>query len=401
MADPQSKRGAQRLVQADENVVYWFINDKDGNPVTGRRAKSMRDEARWIWNSLGKNGHTPKRWGDADSVLCELNYKSHHITINIYPAWHAKFVEETPAPAPKRSASEAPESKPAKKKYRGRKKANQSGSADGPLPPADPASAPSTSAVPILTLALSASSSAPPPVSAPAPVSIAPSPSVISAGPILQLPPPAVPLLSTASQSITLLSPINLSAALTKNLPIQMEMDSNNPLVPTSDLSMSTPAATAAGPSMSTPVAKAAGPSTSKPAAAAVGAGPAVTAVNNPLVFLGDSTAPTTRADFIADVAKPSQEQEGHEVRQGKISPPKQDQVGEASAYCLAEDCADALLDRNLCLIDYIEKKEIPLPGKVQSDVFDRYYSGLTKEEMKVWADKSKHKKSTKRRMHE
>ncbi|KAF8164359.1 hypothetical protein K438DRAFT_1775514 [Mycena galopus ATCC 62051] len=375
----------------------------------------MRDEARRIWNSLGKNGHTPKRWGDADSVvrsyytgemrrvfpelqLCELDYKSHRIAINIYPAWHAKFLEETPAPAPKRSASEAPENEPAKKKYRGHKKANQSGSADDPLPPADPASAPSASAVPILSLAPSASSSAPPPVSAPAPVSIAPSPSVISAGPIPQLPPPAVPLLSTASQSIRLPSPVHLSAAVTKNLPIQMEVDSDNPLAPTSGSSTSTPAATAAGPSMSTPVAKAAGPSTSKPAAAAVGAGPAVTAVNNPLAFLGDSTAPTTRADFIADVAKPSQEQEGHEVGRGKIYPPKQDLVGEASVYGLAEDCADALLDRNLYLIDYIEKKEIPLPGKVQSDDFDRYYSGLTKEEMKVWADKSKDEKKDKKK---
>ncbi|KAF8214799.1 hypothetical protein K438DRAFT_886299 [Mycena galopus ATCC 62051] len=329
MADPKSKRGAQRLVQDDENVVYWFIEDKDGNPVTGRRAKSMRDQARQIWKSLQKKGQTPARWGDADSVvrsyyagemrrffpelqLCELDFKSHRIAINIYPAWHAKWVAETPAPALKRSASQAPEGEPVNKKYRGRKKANQSSSADDLLPPTDPASALSASGVPTSSSALSASSLAPPPVLALAPVSIAPSPSVISAGPIPQPPPPAVPLLSTASQSITLPSPVDLSAAVTKNLPIQMELDSDIPLAPASGPSTSTPAATAAGPSTSTPAAKAAspststpaakaaspstntpaakvsGPSTSTPAMTAIGAGATVTAVRALCLFVSD-----------------------------------------------------------------------------------------------------------------
>ncbi|KAF8155058.1 hypothetical protein K438DRAFT_1777937 [Mycena galopus ATCC 62051] len=377
----------------------------------------MRDEARRIWKSLRMNGHIPERWGDADSVirsyyagemrrffpelqLCELDFKAHRIAINIYPAWHARFatVEETPAPAPKRSASEAPESEPAKKKPRGRKTAKQSGSTDDLLPPADPTSAPSASAVPISSLAPSASSSAPPPVLAPVLVSITPSPSVISAPQPSHssLPPPAPPLVSPPSQSSMVPSPVDLSAA-TVAVNKNMELDSDLPIAPASGPSMSTSAGMAAGPSESTSApATAAGPSMSAPATTAVGAGPAVTAVDNPLAFLGDSTGPTTRADFIADVTKPKQER--REVGPGKIYPPEQDQVGEASAYRLAdsEDRADALLDRNLCLIDYIEKKEIPLPGKVQSDVFDRYYSGLTKEELKVWADKSKDEKKDK-----
>ncbi|KAF8130015.1 hypothetical protein K438DRAFT_1788898 [Mycena galopus ATCC 62051] len=340
----------------------------------------MRDEARRIWKSLRTNGHIPERWGDADSVirsyyagemrrffpelqLCELDFKAHRIAINIYPAWHARFAtaEETPAPAPKRSASEAPESEPAKKKPRGRKTAQQSGSADDLLPPADPTSAHSDSAVPISSLAPSASSSAPPPVLTPAPVSIAPSPSVISA---LQpshssVPPPAPPLVSPPSQSIVVPSPVDLSAAtvaVNKDI-LPREVDSDLPLAP------------ASGPSTGTPTTTAAGSSTRTPATTAVGAGAAVTAVNNPLMFLGDSTAPTTRADFIADVAKPKAKS-------------KKDTKSDEVKYIRPNKTKSA---RNLCLIDYIEKREIPLPGKVQSDVFDRYYGGLTKEELKVF----------------
>ncbi|KAF8127107.1 hypothetical protein K438DRAFT_1949111 [Mycena galopus ATCC 62051] len=349
----------------------------------------MRDEARRIWNSLGKKGQTPERWGDADLVvrsyyagemrrffpelhLCELDYKSHRIAINIYPAWHAKWVAETSPPALKRSASQAPEGEPAKK-YRGRKKANQSSSADDLLPPADQTSALSASGVPTSS-SLSALSSAPPQVLAPTPVSIAPSPSVISAPQPSHssLPPPAPPLVSPPQSSVVPSPTVDLSAvtvAVKKNIPIQMEVDNDLPIVPASSPSTSTLAATAAG------------PSTSAPATTAVGAGPAVGVVDNPLAFLGDTTAPTTRADFIADVAK---------TKAGKS---KKDAKADQVKYVRPNKTKSA---RNLCLIDYMEKNNIPLPGKVQSDVFDQYYSGLTKDQKKAWADKSKEEKKDK-----
>ncbi|KAJ7506330.1 hypothetical protein B0H11DRAFT_2327388 [Mycena galericulata] len=146
MADAQSLRGSKRLAEDDENVMYWFIEDKDGNVVSGSRIKAARAQARKIWNYLQSKNRLPPHWNDADSVvrsyfasemclhfpelqLCELDYKAHRIATIIYPGWHKKMKQE-PKLEPdileaeasgvvagtKRVASEQPSDEPAAKK---------------------------------------------------------------------------------------------------------------------------------------------------------------------------------------------------------------------------------------------------------------------------------------------
>ncbi|KAJ7884363.1 hypothetical protein B0H14DRAFT_2564419 [Mycena olivaceomarginata] len=278
--------------------------------------------------------------------LCELDYKSHRIAINIYPAWRRDNVELIkPRRAPLHSLRQRGRRYKLPKASQSRRNIKHARNRINPVPQTTYFRLlillphPPLQLSPILSSTPSASSSAPPPISASAvlsPVSIAQSASALSAGPIPQaspssVPPPSIPLLSIASQSTALPSPLDLLAATVaanKNLPIQMEVDSQ----------------------LHPAIARASGPSTTTiPAATAVEAGPTVITISDPFLksasaFLGDSAAPTTRADFISNVAK----------------------------------------------TNYIEKNKIPLPGKVQSDVFEEYFSGLTKEEKKVWKEKSK-----------
>ncbi|KAJ6511946.1 hypothetical protein C8R47DRAFT_674021 [Mycena vitilis] len=183
MADAQSQRGSKRLVEDDENVTLWFIEDeKTGKPVSGARAKAMRSQARKIWTYLKGLGKLATQWGNVDSVarsyyagemrrffpelrLCDLDYKADRIAVLSYPGWYStgsskvKLEEDTHedlcvddasavVTGEKRAASAAPDNEPAAKKAataqakpQKKKKARSSTMAPPALPPSPSAAA--------------------------------------------------------------------------------------------------------------------------------------------------------------------------------------------------------------------------------------------------------------------
>ncbi|KAJ6498755.1 hypothetical protein C8R45DRAFT_93866 [Mycena sanguinolenta] len=109
MSDPVTQRGSGRLVKDDANVMFWYIQDKDGKTVSGKRIKAIRAHARQIWSHLLSIGKAPDTWSNATSVvrsyyagemrrqfpelqLCDLDYKSHSIATEIYPGWRMTYI---------------------------------------------------------------------------------------------------------------------------------------------------------------------------------------------------------------------------------------------------------------------------------------------------------------------
>ncbi|KAJ7202621.1 hypothetical protein GGX14DRAFT_653862 [Mycena pura] len=109
MQDVQLLRGRKRLIEGDENVMLWFIEDENGDPISGSRAKKAREEARKIWIYLATKGHAPPQWNNASSFarnyyvsemrkmfselrLCELDYKSHRIATQNYSGWYKHYL---------------------------------------------------------------------------------------------------------------------------------------------------------------------------------------------------------------------------------------------------------------------------------------------------------------------
>ncbi|KAJ7824107.1 hypothetical protein B0H14DRAFT_3729123 [Mycena olivaceomarginata] len=132
MSDAKAQRGSKPLSEDDENVMFWFIEDEDGNSIPGQRAKAARDQARKIWRYLDRSGRLPDCWNEADT-LCENDYKANRIATLIFPNFlkhcNSKVKEEIKEDSEdadnaaaavvagkKRAASEAPDDEPASKR---------------------------------------------------------------------------------------------------------------------------------------------------------------------------------------------------------------------------------------------------------------------------------------------
>ncbi|KAJ7272105.1 hypothetical protein C8J57DRAFT_1599085 [Mycena rebaudengoi] len=107
MSDAQNLRGSRRLSN-NENVMCWYIETAQGEPVPGSRAKVIRDQARKLWAHLHQTGNAPLHWEDATSHardyyacemyhkypelrLCDDDYKVHRIATQCYPGWAEKY----------------------------------------------------------------------------------------------------------------------------------------------------------------------------------------------------------------------------------------------------------------------------------------------------------------------
>jgi hypothetical protein len=102
ISDAKALRSSKRLSEDDENIMFWFIEDEDGNSIPGQRAKAARGQARKIWRYLDRLGRLPDCWNEADTVassyytgemrrffpdlqLCENDYKANRIATLIFP----------------------------------------------------------------------------------------------------------------------------------------------------------------------------------------------------------------------------------------------------------------------------------------------------------------------------
>lgn len=182
MKEAQSQRGSRRLAD-DENVMLWFIEDQEGNSITGSRAKAARAKARPIWGYLHGQSRLPGRCNDADIVvrsyyagemhrefpelrLCDFDYKAHRIATMTFPNWVKNYKNpnsikgepdiEDDVSITKRSASDPPDGEPvSKKKNLGKPKqktrtynvpASTPSTTTTPIPPTRPPSVPLTRA---------------------------------------------------------------------------------------------------------------------------------------------------------------------------------------------------------------------------------------------------------------
>ncbi|KAJ7125552.1 hypothetical protein C8R43DRAFT_1135395 [Mycena crocata] len=368
MTDAQSKRGSKRLSADDENMMLWFIEDKDGEPITGQRAKAARAQARKIWIYLNSEGRLPasQHWNDADSVarsyyagemrryfpelmLCELDYKAHRIATLIFSGWIKTFLrdnelkvepgladeeaEETVAGKKKRSASQPPEDEPAPKR-----KSNSNSKPRNPAPAAAPLPQPSP----------------PSPVAA-----------------------PASRVVDTPSNT----EPTSKRTDSMDTEPVRR--------LPIASLSVGTSAMTGTAPAVDHSAAPA--PLEAAPPQRAVSAGQAVPPravsavepiltttyteqVDDPLAALGNSTAPLTRTEFVEkatrkDAPKATRAKKNKAANTEGEGMARQEKI----VYLRASGSKTA---RNLCLMDYITKK-----GRVTKAQFDPYFDNLSAED--------------------
>ena len=99
----QGEKGHSRCAKG-ENVAMLFVEDENGNPVDGHRAKNMRKHAFSIFGSLLQRNKAPEKWMDgprevhkeyedemvrvfSEFALCENHWKAHHMASAIYSSW--------------------------------------------------------------------------------------------------------------------------------------------------------------------------------------------------------------------------------------------------------------------------------------------------------------------------
>jgi hypothetical protein len=108
-----TKRGERGNARAShgENVMMQYVEDEQGNPISGDRAGEIRRAGRSLWTQLATAGVAPKTWTKADMNsseffkhemrkrfpelrLCEANWKIEQIAIDYYPSWHTHHSKE-------------------------------------------------------------------------------------------------------------------------------------------------------------------------------------------------------------------------------------------------------------------------------------------------------------------
>ncbi|KAG6898906.1 hypothetical protein C0993_002927, partial [Termitomyces sp. T159_Od127] len=95
------------------NLMTWYVEDADGNPVDSHKVSQIRANARSVWFFLKDQGIAPPTWAEAhigvlnyfEHHLCsrhpELayganNWKAHQVAINNYPSWVAFHLTRPP-----------------------------------------------------------------------------------------------------------------------------------------------------------------------------------------------------------------------------------------------------------------------------------------------------------------
>ncbi|KAF7356060.1 hypothetical protein MVEN_00935800 [Mycena venus] len=347
MSDAKGQRGSKRLAEEDENVMFWFIEDENGDsiPVT----------------ILAKCGASSQSSSCVNATIKRTALRP-LIFPNFIKRRDVKIKEEikedsdvmnTAAAAvvagEKRAASETPDDEPAPKRT--------AASGRKPTPAALSAAPEPVSAAPV---------SLPP---APAPATTEPAPPLPPAAPSQPAPPsqpalpshptppshPAHPILVSTPPATTLVS---VAPAGT----LSMGNDPNlAPAINNTDT---------AGPPTAT------GPIPVTPQVTALAAGKST--VENPLAFLGDPKGPTTRADFVAGTsAGPVKKKPG--ARSNKMD----QQSGDGTKPVILHK-SNAKTARGLCLHDYIHAH-----GSVAKPVFDTYFGSLPPADLKMWEERS------------
>ncbi|KAJ7300796.1 hypothetical protein DFH08DRAFT_979327 [Mycena albidolilacea] len=445
MSDSTTQRGSGRLVKDDVNVMFWYIQDKDGKTVSGKHVKAMRAHARHIWSHLLSINKLPDKWSNATSVvqnyyagemrrpfpelqLCDLDYKSHRITTEIFPGWRTTYITNkapiklesdidddlddnvtkadnnehglvvgnkrsatappAPEPAPKKSKSAAkPRSlNPKPVTTRGPKRPTSLASTAGPSSAAPalhtedpplPLSASSTSSsasAPSDILSVSSSTSAASASSSAVPAILSTSASASS----VSSPGPAA--ISTTSGSVSALTALICvfgSPAISSevsSIPTPPPIPPPVAAPPSPDhtaLDLLARAALRTDVPIEKPVSQ--GPSSAvTPGSEPVKSTPTIpvagpSMVDNPLAHLGRPSGPTTRAEH----------SHATQLIIYWTEPAKS-----ATEFMRVTKTNSA---KNLCLKKYIEDN-----GEVTKEVFNAYFDSLGKAQLKVFQDASK-----------
>ncbi|KAJ3756995.1 hypothetical protein EV360DRAFT_71506 [Lentinula raphanica] len=101
-------------IRGELNVGQRFVELESGEPISGSRAKSLRNEAYTCFQGYLDEGKAPATWGQAsyevkahfisvlttnfpELCLCEENWKVKHLATNLYPNWKSgkKFTKKT------------------------------------------------------------------------------------------------------------------------------------------------------------------------------------------------------------------------------------------------------------------------------------------------------------------
>ncbi|KAJ7800186.1 hypothetical protein B0H14DRAFT_3156139 [Mycena olivaceomarginata] len=374
MSDSTTQRGSGRLVKDDVNVMFWYIQDKDGKTVSGKRVKAMRAHARHIWSHLLSISKLPDKWSNATSVIFP-GWRTTYITNkapiklesdidddlddNVTKAdnnEHGLVVgnKSTRTSSEEEQISGQAESAEPEASHNPRSEAPNflgfyswslvgctstphRGSSAAIVPPLSSTTSGSVSALtassPVVpdvsstSSAASSASSVPPAISSE--VSSIPTPPPI--------PPPVAAPPSPDHTALDLLA----GAALRTDVPIEKPISQGEAvkclLHPGRSLLKVRQAIPVAGPSM----------------------------VDNPLAHLGQPSGPTTRAEFVVG---------------GTINTQKP--AKSATDFMRVTKTNSA---KNLCLKKYIEDN-----GEVTKEVFNAYFDSLGKAQLKVFQDASK-----------
>ncbi|KAG6838562.1 hypothetical protein C0991_010566 [Blastosporella zonata] len=78
----QAKKNQKRStsiqdLDADRNIMTWFVEEDDGEPVDNDMVKAIQTVARSIWFELLRRGIAPETWEKAG--LDARNYFKHHM----------------------------------------------------------------------------------------------------------------------------------------------------------------------------------------------------------------------------------------------------------------------------------------------------------------------------------
>ncbi|KAG6914497.1 hypothetical protein DXG01_016920 [Tephrocybe rancida] len=94
------------------NVMTWYVETDDGEPVGNDTVDGLRALARLIWNELEKRGIAPATWAKAglaahnyhEHHMCqrypelsygENNWKAHQVATDNYSLWYGKYISRT------------------------------------------------------------------------------------------------------------------------------------------------------------------------------------------------------------------------------------------------------------------------------------------------------------------
>ncbi|KAJ7247752.1 hypothetical protein C8J57DRAFT_1522755 [Mycena rebaudengoi] len=357
----------------DENVMSWYIEDEDGNTITGTRAKQIREKARTVWIQLYDEGLANHNWSDANSAirdfyayelavsfpelrLCELDYKVHGIATDNYSGWRNGYFEKY-GPCVVKVEPELEECA-ASQVVSGRKRKISERAADTvPHILKRQKSTTRSKAVP-------KAPAAKPVKRAETPVAESPvEPAMI---PILSSPSPELSPLSVLAGAASTLAENHVPLLDRSNL--TLHPDSPPPLPPadvsTSKSPTTSTTALAKNPVASTSTAvRAPAPAIKRPNARPL--------PRKPVPQISPSAAPSSSAATAAAAEKPNESE-------------STSSASSVAVIAKQPNESEIVNPLNLCLLDYIDTN-----GKVTKEVFDEYYKNLSQKEKEGYKKRS------------